>query len=241
MAELTDDGQSCILSNMDGEQELQYPVQTKQHIAEGAKYVNFTVSQQIRWQREVLAIVERVSTCAEAIEGARGVLNSLLEAQACEQARDRIHASLDCKLDSPSTIPLGQPVDQRNDLEAQARGQDRDRVHVRLDCNLDSPSTAPLRQSVDHGNDLEAQWREQDRDRVHVRLDCNLDSPSTAPLRQPVDRRNEAIGISGIARPCADRPPVQLEAKPEYFLRLVRAAAAWFSELVSRSGSRSRN
>jgi hypothetical protein len=241
MAELTDDGQSCILSNMDGKQELQHPARTKQHLAEGAEYVNFTVSQQIRWQREVLAIVERISTCAEAIEGARAVLTSLLEAQAREQDRDRIHARLDCNLDSPSTGPLGQPVDQRNDLEAQVREQDRDRIHARLDCNLDSPSTIPLGQPVDQRNDLEAQAREQDRDRIHVRLNCNLDSPSTGPLRQPVDHRNEAIGVSGIARPCADRPPVQPEAKPEYVWRLVRAAAAWFSELVSRAGSRSRN
>jgi hypothetical protein len=203
MTELTDDGLSCISSNMDGEQELQRPAQTKQHIAEGAGHVNFAASQQIKWQREVLAILERISTCAEAIEGARALLTSLLEAQAREQDHDRIRASFDCDLDSPSTALLAQPVDQRNDLEAQAQGEQDDRT-----CSS---------------------------------LDCNLHSPSTIPLGRPVDHRNEGIGVSGIARPCADRPPVQLEAKPEYVSRLVRAAVAWFSDLVSRAGSRSRN
>jgi hypothetical protein len=203
MAELTDDGLGRISSNTDGEQELQHSAQTKQRISEGAEYVNFTASQQIRWQREVLAIVERISTCAEAIEGARALLTSLLEAQAGKQDHDPICSSLDCNLDPPSTLPLGQSVDQRNDLEAQAR--------------------------------------EQNCDRSRASPDCNADSPSTPPLGQPVDHRNGAIGSSGIARPCADRRPVQLEANLEYVWRLVRAAAAWFSELASRAGSRSGN
>jgi hypothetical protein len=110
-----------------------------------------------------------------------------------------------------------------------------------LDCNLDSPSTIPLGQLVDQRNLLEAQAREQDCDRSRASPDCNLDSPSTTPLGQPLNHRNEAVGSSGIARPCADRRPVQLEAKLEYVWRLIRAAAAWFSELASRAGSRSRN
>jgi hypothetical protein len=188
---------------MDGEQELQYPAQTNQHIAEGIEHVN-TASQQIKWQREVLALLERIGTCAEAIEGARALLTSLLEAQAREQDHDRIRADLDCDLDSPSSIPLDQPVDPRNDLAAPTQG-------------------------------------EQDQDRIRASLDCGLNSPSAVPLGQPVGHRNEAIGVSGIARPSADRPPVQLEAKPKYVWRLVRVAAAWFSDLVSRARSRSRN
>jgi hypothetical protein len=184
MAKLTDDGLSCISSKLDGEQELQHPAQTKQHLADGAEHVNFTASQQIKWQREVLAVLERVSTCAEAIEGARALLTSLLEAQAPEQDRDRLRPSLDCNLDSPSTTPLSQLADQRNDLEAQAQG-------------------------------------EQNHDQICSSLDCNLDPPSTTPLGHPVEHRNEGIGVSGIAKPCADRPPAQL------VWRLVRAAAEW--------------
>jgi hypothetical protein len=221
---------------MDWEQELQHPAQTQQHRAQGAEYVNFTASQQIRWQREVLAIVERISTCTEAIEGARALLTSLLEAQACEQDGDRIRASRDCNLDSPSIIPPGQPVDQPNDLEVQACEQDGDRTRAGRDCNLDSPSNAPLGQPVDQPNDLEARACEQDGDQTRASDDYSLDSSSAVPLGQPVDHRNEAIGVSGSAGPCADRPPVQLEAKPEYVRRLVRAAAAWFSELIRKLG-----
>ena len=188
---------------MDGEQELPHPAQTKQYMAEGAGHVNFAASRQIKWQREVLAILERISTCAEAIEGARALLTSLLEAQAREQDRNRICASLDCDLDSPSIVPLGQPADQRNDVKAQAQGEPYDRI-----C---------------------------------ASFDCDLDSPSTTPLGQPVDDQSKAIGVSGIARPRAYRPPVQLEAKPKYVWRLVRAAAAWFLELVTGAGSRSSN
>jgi hypothetical protein len=196
MPELTDDGLSGIASNTEREQELQRPAQTKQHIAEVTEHVNFAASQQIRWQREVPAILERVSTCAEAIEGARALLTSLLEAQAREKDRGRIRDSLNCTPDSPSTVPLGQPVDQRNDLAAQAQD-------------------------------------EQDREQIHASLDCNLDSPSTIPPGQPIGHQNEAIDVSGIVRPCADRPPVQLKAKPKYVWRLVRAAVAWFSRLVA--------
>jgi hypothetical protein len=239
MAELTDDGLNCKSCNTDEEPELQHLAQSKQRIAESAEYVNFTASQQIRWQREVLAIVERISTCAEAIEGARGLLTSLLEAQAREQDRD---ASLDCNLAAPSTALLPQPADQRNDLEAQVQGeQNHDPICSSPECNLDSPSTIPLGKPVDQRNHFEAQTCERDCDRIRASPDCNLDSPSTTPLSQPVDPRDEAIGAAGIAGPCADRPPVQLEAKPEYVSRLVRAVAAWFSELVSRAGSRSRN
>jgi hypothetical protein len=57
--------------------------------------------------------------------------------------------------------------------------------------------------------------REQDRDRIRASLDCNLDPSSSVPLAQPFDHQNEAAGVGGVAGPhlCADRTPVQLEAK----------------------------
>jgi ribosomal protein L16/L10AE len=96
LAGLPYDGPGCSSSKTDRGQEIQHPAQAEQHIAEGAKH--------IEWQREVLAILERVSMSAEAIEGARAVLTTLLEAQAQrEQERVRI-------------VPLAQPVDQQNQL-----------------------------------------------------------------------------------------------------------------------------
>jgi hypothetical protein len=100
MAGLPYDGPGWISSNMDREQELQHPAQAEQHLAEGAEH--------IKWQREVVAILERISTSAEAIEGARALLTTFLETQARrEQDRDRIRASLDCNLDSSSTVVGG--------------------------------------------------------------------------------------------------------------------------------------
>jgi hypothetical protein len=97
-----------ILPNMDREQELQHPSQAERHIAEGAE--------RIKWQREVLAILERISMSPEAIEGARALLTTLLQTQAQrEQDRDRIRASLDCNLDLSSTEPLAQPLDHQNE------------------------------------------------------------------------------------------------------------------------------
>jgi hypothetical protein len=80
-------------------------VQAEQHIAEGAEH--------IQWQREVVAILERISTSAEAIEGARALLTALLDAQA-QREQDREHI-LDCNRDSSSTVPPVRPVDQRNE------------------------------------------------------------------------------------------------------------------------------
>ena len=80
----------------------------EQNIAVGAKH--------IEWQQELLTILERISISAEAIDGARALLTTFLETQAQrEKDRDRIRASLDCNLDSSSTVPLAQPVDQPNE------------------------------------------------------------------------------------------------------------------------------
>jgi hypothetical protein len=107
--QLPHDGPGCGSSKTDGRQEVQRPAQAEQHIAEGAK--------QIEWQREVLAILERVSMSAEAIEGARAVLTTLLEAQAQRgQDRDRIRPSPHCNSNSSSTAPLAQPVEQQNEV-----------------------------------------------------------------------------------------------------------------------------
>jgi hypothetical protein len=108
MAGLPYDGPGCILSNTDREQELQHPSQAERHLAQGAEH--------IKWQREVIAILERISLSAEAIEGARALLTTLLQTQAQrEQDRDPIRASLDCDLDLSSTIPLAQPVGHQNE------------------------------------------------------------------------------------------------------------------------------
>src|SRR3954453_22064905 len=96
---------------MDSEQELQHPSsQGERPIAEGDEH--------IKWQREVLAILERISVSAEAIEGARTLLTTFLQAKAqreqdLKQERDQINAN--CNLDLSSTAPLAQPVDNQNE------------------------------------------------------------------------------------------------------------------------------
>ena len=108
MSGLPHNGPGCISSNTDREQELQHPSQAERHIAEGAEH--------IKWQREVLAMLERISVSAEAIEGARALLTTFLQTQAQhEQDHDRIRANLDCNLDLSSTVPLSQPVDHQNE------------------------------------------------------------------------------------------------------------------------------
>jgi hypothetical protein len=113
MAGLPYDGPGGISSSMDSEQELQHPSsQGERPVAEGDEH--------IKWQREVLAILERISVSAEAIEGARTLLTTFLQAKAqreqdLKQERDQISASLDCNLDLSSTAPLAQPVDNQNE------------------------------------------------------------------------------------------------------------------------------
>jgi hypothetical protein len=108
MAGLPCDGPGCISSNAEREQELQHPSQAERHIAEGAEH--------IKWQRAVLAMLERISVSAEAIEGARALLTTFLQTQAQrEQDRDQIRAGLDCNLDPSSPVPLAQPVDHQNE------------------------------------------------------------------------------------------------------------------------------
>src|SRR5580765_7742980 len=91
---------------MDRELQFQHLAQAaEQNVAVGAKH--------IEWQREVVTILERVSVSAEAIDGARALLTTFLETQAQrEQDRERMRPILDCNLDSSSTAPLAQPVDQ---------------------------------------------------------------------------------------------------------------------------------
>jgi hypothetical protein len=106
-----------------------------QHLAQAAEQNIAIGAEHIEWQQEVLTILERISISAEAIDGARALLTTFLETQAQrEKDRDRIRASLDCNLDSSSTVPLAQPVDQPNE----AAGVDNvagahlcaDRTHV---------------------------------------------------------------------------------------------------------------
>ena len=228
MAGLPCDGPRCISSNTDREQELQHPSQAERHIAEGAAH--------IKWQREVLAILERISVSAEAIEGAPALLTTFLQTQAQrEQDRDRIRASLDCDLDLSSTVPLVQPVDHQNETAGVGGVAGphlcADRTPVQLEAkklenlgegcpsetaSFDAVSQDEAADRLNMTTFLQTQaQREQDRDRIRASLDCNLDLSSTVPPAQPVDHQNEAAGVGGVAGPhlCADRTPVQLEAK----------------------------
>src|SRR5580765_2803250 len=164
---------------MDRELQFQHLAQAaEQNVAVGAKH--------IEWQREVVTILERVSVSAEAIDGARALLTTFLETQAQrEQDRERMRP-MGCNLDSSSTAPLAQPVDQRNEATAVdgAAGP-----HF---CVAD-------------------RMPEQGQDGIRASLDCNLDSSSTAPLAQPVDQPHEATAVDAVAGPhlCADRMPQQ--------------------------------
>ena len=206
MAGLPYDGPGCISSNTDREQELQHPSQAERHIAEGAEH--------IKWQQEVLAILERISVSAEAIEGARALLTTLLQTQAQrEQDRDRIRASLDCNLDLSSTLPFAQPVDHQN--EAAVVGGVAgphlcaDRTPVQLE--------AKKLENLGEGRPSEtASFDAVSQDEATDRLNASRGSlSSTLPLAQPVDDQNEAAVVGGVAGPhlCADRTPVQLDAK----------------------------
>ena len=87
-----------------------------QHLAQAAERNIAVGAEHIEWQQEVLIILERISMSAEAIDGARALLTTFLETQAQrEQDRDQIRSSPGCNLDSSSTVPLAQPVDQRNE------------------------------------------------------------------------------------------------------------------------------
>jgi len=137
-------------------------VQAKQHIAEGAEH--------IQWQREVVAILERISTSAEAIEGARALLTALLDAQAQrEQDREHIRASLDCNRDSFSTVPPARPVDQRNEA-ASVAGIARPRPCVdRTPVQSEATKVANLGEgrSSETGS-IDAVLQDKAGDRLHV-------------------------------------------------------------------------
>jgi hypothetical protein len=125
MAGLPCDGPGCISSNADREQELQQPSQAERHIAEGAEH--------IKWQRAVLAMLERISVSAEAIEGARALLTTFLQTQALREQDREQRASLDCNPDLTSPAPLAQPVDHQNEaagVGGVAGPHDRKRVQL---------------------------------------------------------------------------------------------------------------
>jgi hypothetical protein len=196
-----------------------------QHLEQAAEQNIAVGAEHIEWQQEVLTILERISMSAEAIDGARALLTKFLETQAQrEQDHDRIRPILGCNLDLSSTVPLAQPVDQRNEAAGVAGVAGPDLCADRM---------------PEHGCD----------DGIRASLDCNLDSSSTVPLAQPVDQRNEAAGVAGVAGPdlCADRMPVrpeakpgpvQFDAKPGYVWQVGRAAMAWIARLAGRHRSR---
>jgi len=200
------DGPGCKSSNTDREQEFQYPSLADRYIAEGAAH--------IRWQREVIAILERISVSAEAIEGARALLTTFLQTQAQrEQERDRIRKSPDCNLDLSTKAPLAQPVEHQNepaDVGRVARPHlCADRTPVQLGAkkleNLDEgrPSDAVLQDDValniSHNS---------------VQSTAITQFMPTVPLARPVEQQNEAADVGGVAELhlSVDRTPVQLEA-----------------------------
>src|SRR5262249_42712810 len=106
---------------MDREHGFQHLAQAQQHETK--------VAEHIKWQREVVDILERISTCAEATEGARALLTEFLKTQAqLEQGCDAIRASLDGNVAPPSAVLLGQPDDHRTDLAQAQLEQDGDPI-----------------------------------------------------------------------------------------------------------------
>ena len=186
------DGPGCKSSNTDREQEFQYPSLADRYIAEGAAH--------IRWQREVIAILERISVSAEAIEGARALLTTFLQTQAQrEQERDRIRKIPDCNLDLSTKAPLAQPVEHQNepaDVGRVARPPlCADRTPVQLEAN--KLEDVALNNS-----------------HCSVRCTAITQFMPTVPLAQPVEQQNEAADVGGVAglHLSVDRTPVQLEA-----------------------------
>ena len=171
---------------MDREHEFQRLTQAEQDIAEGAEH--------IKWQREVVGILERISACAEATEGARALLTILIKTQAQrEQDGDQIRASLDGDVASPSAVPLAHVLDHQTDLEiAVQREHHGDQIRAGLDGDVVSPSTVPLARLLDHQTDLELTvQREQGGDQIRASLEGDAVSPSTVPLAQPVDHQTD--------------------------------------------------
>jgi len=220
---------------MDREHEFQRLAQADQDIADGAEHV--------KWQREVVDILERISACAEATEGARAVLTILLKTQAQrEQQGGQTRANLD--VISPSTVPLAQVLDHQTDLElAVQREQDGDPICASLNGNVASPSTVPLGQPepIEHRTDLAAPvQRERDGDPLHASLHGDIASPSTVPPAQPIDHQNKATTLGDIAGRSAKRTLVQIGAKTGLFWWFVKTAAARLSNL-GRARSKLRN
>jgi len=186
------DGPGCKSSNTDREQEFQYPSLADRYIAEGAAH--------IRWQREVIAILERISVSAEAIEGARALLTTFLQTQAQrEQERDRMRKIPDCNLDLSTKAPLAQPVEHQNepaDVGRVARPHlCADRTPVQLEAN----KLEDVALNISHSS---------------VQSTAITQFMPTVPLAQPVEQQNEAADVGGVAELhlSVDRTPVQLEA-----------------------------
>jgi hypothetical protein len=219
MAGLPYDGPGWISSNMDREQELQHPAQAGQHIAEGAEH--------IKWQREVVAILERISTSAEAIEGARALLTTFLETQAQrEQDRDRIRASLDCNLDSSSTVVGG--------VAGPHLGADRTPVQLEAklaDLGEGRPSETASFDAV--SQDEAADYRLRSQSITGTRL-LGLLPEIQRTVQQgklPVSQVAKAAVLDiETQHQIADR------AEAGYVWRIVQAAAAWITGLARRVG-----
>jgi hypothetical protein len=201
----------CLPWNMDREAEIQCLTQAEQHIAK--------IDEHIRWQREVVDIVERITTSAEAAEGARALLTTFLEAQAQHQkTRDRIRACLYGNTVPTSTTPLLFPeaqaqhdedhgcgqisatLDAKSDpfsaaplmlSEAQTEREPDNAIQLPPDFDLGSPARVPFQQSIDDRNEIVIHARrEQADDQIHLSPDCHHDSPAAEPLEQSFDGRS---------------------------------------------------
>ena len=221
MAGLPYDGPGWISSNMDREQELQHPAQAEQHLAEGAEH--------IKWQREVVAILERISTSAEAIEGARALLTTFLETQAQrEQDRDRIRASLDCNLDSSSTVVGG--------VAGPHLGADR--TPVQLEAKLADLGEGRPSENYAVSQDEAADYRLRSQSITRTRQLGLLPE-----IQRTVQQGKLPVSQAAKAAVLDIETQHQIADKAEagYVWRIVQAAAAWVTGLARRvERSRSR-
>jgi hypothetical protein len=167
--------------------ELRDLAQAEQHISEGSEH--------IEWQRGVVDILERISTCVEATEGARALLTIFLKEQAQrEQDRDR---SASAWIPTPLQQyrlhrgPIRRPTSKSRSIanrkaNSLVKREQDGQVCARFDGGVAPPSTVPLEQPqpVDHRTDLELPvQREQDGDQVRASLaGGDVESSSTAPV-----------------------------------------------------------
>jgi hypothetical protein len=202
---------------MGREQKLQHPAQAGQHIAEGAEH--------IKWQREVVAILERISTSAEAIEGARALLATFLETQAQqEQDRDRIRASLDCNLDSSSTVVGG--------VAGPHLGADR--TPVQLEAKL--ADLGEGRPSETASFDAVSQ---DEADRLRSQSITGTRLLGLLPESQRTVQQGKLPASQAAKAAVLDietQHPIEDRAEAGYVWRIVQAGAAWITGLARRVG-----